>query len=164
MLVAGTQVTRRDAVVALPRTVAIPFRVVHPDQDQDASGIAGAVRSDAGRAPIAVLPDGTVPENPTKQEHRRWPSAWWQRQPPLQPYDVVIVGAGPAGLATAGLCRIGGPRRPLVLEALVGGQAGASARIELLLGFPTTFGSGSNGTRAFTQAQKFGAEFSLPLR
>src|SRR6185503_10306484 len=76
-------------------------------------------------------------------------------------YDVVVVGAGPAGLATAVYGASEG-LSVLVLEALAfGGQAGASARIENYLGFPTGVSGQVLMGRAFTQAQKFGAEFSL---
>src|SRR4249920_2137417 len=78
-----------------------------------------------------------------------------------EPYDVAIVGAGPAGLATA----VYGASEGLsiiVLEALsFGGQAGASARIENYLGFPTGVSGQALMARAVTQAQKFGVEFSL---
>src|SRR4029077_17722812 len=78
-----------------------------------------------------------------------------------EPYDVVIVGAGPAGLATAVYAASGG-LTVLVLDALAfGGQAGASARIENYLGFPTGVSGQALMGRAFTQAQKFGTEFSL---
>jgi thioredoxin reductase (NADPH) len=78
-----------------------------------------------------------------------------------EPYDVAIVGAGPAGLATAVYGASEG-LSVLVLEALTfGGQAGASARIENYLGFPTGVSGQALMARAFTQAQKFGVEFSL---
>src|SRR6201981_3727394 len=77
------------------------------------------------------------------------------------PYDVIIVGAGPAGLATAVYGASEG-LTVLVLEAVAfGGQAGASARIENYLGFPTGVSGQALMARAFTQAQKFGVEFSL---
>jgi len=77
------------------------------------------------------------------------------------PYDVAIVGAGPAGLATAVYGASEG-LSTLVLEAMTfGGQAGASARIENYLGFPSGVSGQALMGRAFAQAQKFGAEFSL---
>src|SRR2546430_9429583 len=78
-----------------------------------------------------------------------------------EPYRVAIVGAGPAGLATAVYGASEG-LSILVLEAITfGGQAGASARIENYLGFPTGVSGQTLMARAFTQAQKFGVEFSL---
>src|SRR5262249_8219153 len=78
-----------------------------------------------------------------------------------EPYDVAVVGAGPAGLATA-VYRASEGLSVLVLGKFAfGGQAGASARIENYLGFPTAVSGQSVMGRAFTQAQKFGAECSL---
>ena len=107
-----------------------------------------------------VLPDGTVLKNPTKQELAR-ALGLVATSFRSEPYDVAIVGAGPAGLATAVYGASEG-LSVLVLEALAfGGQAGASARIENYLGFPTGVSGQALMGRAFTQAQKFGAEFSL---
>src|SRR4029078_9225614 len=102
----------------------------------------------------------TVLKNPTKQE-LALALGLVATSLRSEPYDVVIVGAGPAGLATA---VYGAPEglAVLVLEAhAFGGQAGASARIENYLGFPTGVSGQALMGRAFTQAQKFGAEFSL---
>ena len=139
---------------------SIPFRVVDPDEDRDASSLLARFAPEPGELPIVVLTDGTVLKNPTKHELARalgLVAASFR----AEPYDVAIVGAGPAGLATA----VYGASEGLsvvVLEALVfGGQAGASARIENYLGFPTGVSGQALMGRAFTQAQKFGAEFSL---
>jgi len=138
----------------------IPFRVVDPDQDRDGSSLLARLAASPGELPIAVLPDGTVLKNPTKQELGR-ALGLVATSFRSEPYDVAIVGAGPAGLATA----VYGASEGLsivVLEALAfGGQAGASARIENYLGFPSGVSGQALMGRAFTQAQKFGAEFSL---
>jgi thioredoxin reductase (NADPH) len=113
--------------------------------------------------PIVVLPDGTMLRNPTKQELGSAVGlvATTFRS---EPYDVAIVGAGPAGLSTAVYAASEG-LSVLVLEAVAfGGQAGASARIENYLGFPTGVSGQALMGRAFTQAQKFGAEFSLSTK
>ena len=139
---------------------AIPFRVVDPDEDRDASALLARVAATAGELPFAVLPDGTVLKNPTKQELAR-ALGLVATSLRSEPYDVVIVGAGPAGLATAVYAASEG-LAVLVLEAQAfGGQAGASARIENYLGFPTGVSGQAPMGRAFTQAQKFGTEFSL---
>jgi thioredoxin reductase (NADPH) len=138
----------------------IPFRVIDPDEDADASTLLVRYAPKPGELPIVVIPDGTVLKNPTKEDLARALGlvATTLRS---EPYDVAIVGAGPAGLATA----VYGASEGLsiiVLEALTfGGQAGASARIENYLGFPTGVSGQALMARAFTQAQKFGAEFSL---
>jgi thioredoxin reductase (NADPH) len=139
---------------------AIPFRVVDPDEDRDASALLVRFAPAPGELPIAVLTDGTVLKNPTKQELAR-ALGLVATSLRSEPYDVVIVGAGPAGLATAVYGASEG-LAVLVLEAVAfGGQAGASARIENYLGFPTGVSGQALMGRAFTQAQKFGVEFSL---
>jgi len=138
----------------------IPFRVVDPDEERDASSLLSRFASTPGELPIAVLPDGTVLKNPTKQELSR-ALGLVATSFRSEPYDVAIVGAGPAGLATAVYAASEG-LSVVVLEALAfGGQAGSSARIENYLGFPTGVSGQALMGRAFTQAQKFGAEFSL---
>ena len=139
---------------------AIPFRVVDPDEDPEGSSLRARFAPEPGELPIVVVSDGTVLRNPTKQELARvlgLVAASFRSES----YDVAIVGAGPAGLATA----VYGASEGLsivVLEGLAfGGQAGASARIENYLGFPTGVSGQALMGRAFTQAQKFGAEFSL---
>jgi thioredoxin reductase (NADPH) len=138
----------------------IPFRVVDPDEDRDGSPIIARFAASPGELPIVVLPDGKVLKNPTKQELGR-ALGLVATNFRSEPYDVAVVGAGPAGLATA----VYGASEGLsivVLEAVAfGGQAGASARIENYLGFPTGVSGQALMGRAFTQAQKFGTEFSL---
>ena len=138
----------------------IPFRVVDPDADRDAAPLVERFSPGPGELPLVVLPDGSVLKNPTKQDLAR-ALGLVAKSFRSEPYDVAIVGAGPAGLATA----VYGASEGLsivVLEALAfGGQAGASARIENYLGFPTGVSGQALMGRAFTQAQKFGAEFSL---
>src|SRR5687768_17128891 len=84
---------------------------------------------------------------------------------PIDPdrvYDVAVVGAGPAGLAAAVYAASEG-LSVLVLDCRsFGGQAGASARIENYLGFPTGITGMALMARAYTQAQKFGAEMAIP--
>jgi thioredoxin reductase (NADPH) len=84
---------------------------------------------------------------------------------PINPnrlYDVVVVGAGPAGLAAAVYAGSEG-LSALVLDCRAfGGQAGASARIENYLGFPTGISGMALMARAYNQAQKFGVEMAIP--
>lgn len=139
---------------------SIPFRVVDSATDPDATALLARFAADPGELPIAVLPDGTVLRNPTKQE-LAFGVGLVARNLRSEPYDVAIVGAGPAGLATAVYGASEG-LSVLVLERFAfGGQAGASARIENYLGFPTGVSGQTLMARAFTQAMKFGAEFSL---
>src|SRR5262249_30836214 len=79
-------------------------------------------------------------------------------------FDVIVVGAGPAGLATAVYAASEG-LHVIVLDCRsFGGQAGASARIENYLGFPTGISGQALAGRAFVQAQKFGAEVLIPAQ
>jgi thioredoxin reductase (NADPH) len=77
-------------------------------------------------------------------------------------YDVAVVGAGPAGLATAVYAASEGLSVLVIDARSFGGQAGASARIENYLGFPTGISGQALAGRAYTQAQKFGARMLIP--
>jgi len=79
-------------------------------------------------------------------------------------FDVVVVGAGPAGLATAVYAASEGLRVVVLDCRFFGGQAGASARIENYLGFPTGISGQALAGRAFVQAQKFGAQIMIPAQ
>jgi thioredoxin reductase (NADPH) len=78
-------------------------------------------------------------------------------------YDVIIAGAGPAGLAAAVYAGSEGLSVLVIDTRAFGGQAGASARIENYLGFPTGISGQALAGRAFTQAQKFGARMLIPM-
>ena len=78
-------------------------------------------------------------------------------------YDVAIVGGGPAGLATAVYAASEGLSVAVLRCRAFGGQAGASARIENYLGFPTGISGQALAGRAFNQAQKFGADIMIPI-
>jgi thioredoxin reductase (NADPH) len=79
-------------------------------------------------------------------------------------FDVAVVGAGPAGLATAVYAASEGLRVVVIECRSFGGQAGASARIENYLGFPTGISGQALAGRAFVQAQKFGAQVLIPAQ
>jgi thioredoxin reductase (NADPH) len=79
-------------------------------------------------------------------------------------FDVVIAGAGPAGLATAVYAASEGLRVMVLDRRAFGGQAGASARIENYLGFPTGISGQALAGRAFVQALKFGVQFLIPAQ
>src|SRR5262245_493734 len=139
---------------------AVPFRVLDPAQDQDAASLVERLAPKPEELPIVVMPDGAMLQNPSKQDLAR-ALGLVATNFRSEPYDVAIVGAGPAGLATAVYGASEG-LSILVLEKFAfGGQAGASARIENYLGFPAGVSGQALMGRAFTQAQKFGTEFSL---
>ena len=78
-------------------------------------------------------------------------------------YDVAVVGSGPAGLSTAVYAASEGLSVAVCDARAFGGQAGASARIENYLGFPTGISGLALTARAFNQAQKFGADMMIPV-
>jgi thioredoxin reductase (NADPH) len=111
--------------------------------------------------PIVLCPSGTILRNPSEPDLARC-IGLVARLDPGKIYDVAIVGAGPAGLAAAVYAASEG-LSTLVLDCRVmGGQAGASARIENYLGFPTGISGAALMARAYNQAQKFGAEMAIP--
>ncbi len=109
-----------------------------------------------------ICPNGTLLKRPTDAEA----GLCLGITPELDPeklYDVAVVGAGPAGLATAVYAASEGLSVLVLDQRAFGGQAGASARIENYLGFPTGISGLALTARAFNQAQKFGAEIAIPL-
>jgi thioredoxin reductase (NADPH) len=144
-----------------------PFTVLDPAADHEAAVLlehyarGGAEAGAKGGLPLVVLPDGTALRDPSEAElaRRLGLSAEWT---PDQVHDVAVVGAGPAGLAAVYASSEG--LSVLVLEARAfGGQAGASARIENYLGFPTGISGQALMGRAFVQAQKFGTKVAVPV-
>jgi thioredoxin reductase (NADPH) len=113
--------------------------------------------------PLVVCPDGRLLRRPSDAEV----ATCLGMMPDLDPatvYDVAIVGAGPAGLAAAVYAASEGLTTIVLDERAMGGQAGASARIENYLGFPTGISGQALAGRAFNQALKFGAEIAVPLK
>jgi thioredoxin reductase (NADPH) len=112
--------------------------------------------------PLLICPCGRVLKRPSNEEA----AAWLGITPTLGAdtlYDVAVIGSGPAGLATAVYAASEG-LSVLVLDGeVLGGQAGASARIENYLGFPTGISGQALTGRALNQAQKFGAQVAIPL-
>jgi thioredoxin reductase (NADPH) len=112
--------------------------------------------------PLVVCPSGALLRKPGEAEL----AACLGMTPELNPgmeYDVAVVGAGPAGLAAAVYAASEGLSVIVLDERAMGGQAGASARIENYLGFPTGISGQALAGRAFNQALKFGAEIAVPL-
>jgi thioredoxin reductase (NADPH) len=112
--------------------------------------------------PMMLCPNGTVLKRPT-EVHAAVCLGITPELDPEKTYDVAVVGAGPAGLATAVYAASEGLSVLVLDQHAFGGQAGASARIENYLGFPTGISGQALAGRAFNQAQKFGAEIALPL-
>src|SRR4030088_345568 len=138
-----------------------PHQTLNPESDPEAKALIERFHVDPGQLPIVLCPGGELLRNPSENELARCIGLVG----PIDPnrvYDVAIVGAGPAGLAAAVYAASEG-LSALVLDCRAfGGQAGASARIENYLGFPTGISGLALMARAYNQAQKFGAEIAIP--
>src|SRR3981189_3102722 len=138
-----------------------PHQRLNPDIDPEAKALIERFHVDAGELPIVLCPGGQLLRNPGEVELARGIGLVGTIDPERL-YDVAVVGAGPAGLATAVYAASEG-LAVLVLDCRAfGGQAGASARIENYLGFPTGITGTTLMARAYTQAQKLGAEVAIP--
>ena len=139
----------------------VPFRWIDLDTDEEADALLRQFNIPASATPIVLGSDGEWVSNPSITEFARCMGL----EATLEPdhvYDVVVVGAGPAGLAASVYAASEG-LDVLTLDALAaGGQAGTSARIENYLGFPTGISGKELTGNALLQAQKFGANISVP--
>ena len=138
-----------------------PHQVLDPETDADAAGLVEHHAAGPEDLPLVVCPGGAVLKNPGDIALARYlnvlPNSIRERG-----YDVTVVGAGPAGLATAVYSASEGLSTLVVDARGFGGQAGASARIENYFGFPTGISGQELAGRGFTQAQKFGVDFAIP--
>ena len=139
-----------------------PHSRIDPETDPEAKALVERFHVDPGELPIVLCPGGQLLRNPSEQQLARCIGLVG----PLDAdrvYDVAVIGAGPAGLAAAVYAASEG-LSVLVLDCRAfGGQAGASARIENYLGFPTGITGMALMARAYNQAQKFGAEIAIPV-
>lgn len=140
-----------------------PYRVLDAQDDPAAATLLAQYAPASEDLPLVICHDGSVLRNPTDRGLAQAIGMLGAPEPG-RIYDVAIVGAGPAGLATAVYAASEG-LSVIVLDARAfGGQAGASARIENYFGFPTGISGQALVARAFTQAQKFGAQMAIPAR
>ncbi|MDG4878371.1 FAD-dependent oxidoreductase [Mesorhizobium sp. WSM4935] len=143
------------------RRSGLPHRALDSDTDPCAMTLTERFHVDPHHLPIVLCPNGKLMHNPGETELARCVGL-------LRPidaekiYDVAIVGAGPAGLAAAVYAASEGLSTIVLDCRAFGGQAGASARIENYLGFPTGITGMALMARAYNQAQKFGVEMVIP--
>ena len=139
----------------------------HPYQRLDANGdscaetLVAQFHVTPDELPIVLCPGGQLLRNPSEHQLARCVGLVG----PIDTdklYDVVVIGAGPAGLATSVYAGSEGLSVLTIDCRSFGGQAGASARIENYLGFPTGISGMALMGRAFSQAQKFGVEIAIP--
>jgi thioredoxin reductase (NADPH) len=138
-----------------------PHTRIDPDEDSCGRALIERFQVTTEQLPIVLCPGGQLLRNPTEAALGRC-IGLVRPIDPNQMFDVAVVGAGPAGLATSVYAASEG-LSVLVLDCRAfGGQAGASARIENYLGFPTGITGMALMGRAFSQAQKFGVEMAIP--
>jgi thioredoxin reductase (NADPH) len=139
-----------------------PYHVVGPHDDAAACALARQYASRPHEV-LAVCPDGHILVDPDEEELARC-LGLLSADEQDQVFDVAIVGAGPAGLATAVYAASEGLSVVALDCRAYGGQAGASARIENYFGFPTGISGQALAGRAYVQAQKFGARILVPAQ
>ncbi|HEY2858891.1 MAG TPA: FAD-dependent oxidoreductase [Terracidiphilus sp.] len=112
---------------------------------------------DTDQLPVVLLPDGTVLKAPPPEELAA--RVGMQMRASQEFYDLIVVGAGPAGLAAAVYGASEGLRTLVIEPEAPGGQAGTTSKIENYLGFPQGITGAEMGKRALLQARRFNAEF-----
>ncbi|SDD71266.1 thioredoxin reductase (NADPH) [Sphingomonas sp. YR710] len=140
-----------------------PNLVLDASTDDEGRALVERIGVLPDELPLVVCPSGTLLRRPRDEEL----AGCLGITPVLDQdavYDVAIVGAGPAGLAAAVYAASEGLSVIVLDERAMGGQAGASARIENYLGFPTGISGQALAGRAFSQALKFGAEIVVPVK
>jgi thioredoxin reductase (NADPH) len=134
----------------------------HGSDSEEGRRLLAVCGRDESSEPIVLLPDDRILVDPSNQDLAekgyRVPTRLEQDS---GPFDVVVVGAGPSGLAAAVYASSEGLRALVVERESIGGQAGASARIRNYLGFQRGIAGGELATRAYQQAWVFGTSFLL---
>jgi thioredoxin reductase (NADPH) len=134
----------------------IPYRFLDVERDEEARAIAAAQGGGSDALPVVVFPDGTVLVRPDPATLAATAGLQTEATSPF--YDLIVVGAGPAGLGAGVYGASEGLSTAILEREVVGGQAGTSSRIENYLGFPAGISGADLARRAGAQARKFGAE------
>jgi len=152
---------RSHAIKDFLASSLIPYRWLDIARDAEARALLDAVGVGSEQLPVLLFEDGSVLQDPEPRHVAE--RLGRSLSAAFDVYDLVIVGAGPAGLAAAVYGASEGLRTLLVDRHAPGGQAGSSSRIENYLGFPTGVSGSELTRRALTQATRLGAEFVAPL-
>jgi thioredoxin reductase (NADPH) len=134
----------------------IPYQWLDIERDSEARALVESISEDPPRLPALFFPDGSTLVDPDLRTVADKVGLTTRAEQPF--YDLIIVGAGPAGLAAAVYAASEGLRAIVVEKDAAGGQAGTSARIENYLGFPKGISGADLTRRATTQAKRLGAE------
>jgi len=138
----------------------IPYHWLDAEKSQEAKDFMDLNKKDIKDLPLVIFEDGAILANPTIRDIADKMGKSPQVKNDI--YDVVIVGAGPAGLAAAVYGASEGLKTLLIERKAPGGQAGSSSRIENYLGFPAGLSGADLTRRAISQATRLGAEFLSP--
>ena len=139
----------------------VPYRWEDLEEDAAAEDTLRAFGIAPDQTPVVIWKGQTVLRNPSITELAEL-LGLREDAPPRDAHDVLVVGAGPAGLAAAVTAASEG-LSTVVLDAIAtGGQAGTSSQIENYLGFPAGISGAEFADRAVVQARKFGATFTIP--
>jgi len=137
----------------------IPYRWLDVVDNEEVGKLLHDGKIQTDRLPVLLFPDGSVLVDPELDAIAA--QVGLSTQATQDFYDVVVVGAGPAGLAAAVYGASEGLKTVVIEPEAPGGQAGSSSRIENYLGFPAGISGSDLGRRAHTQATRFGAEFVM---
>jgi thioredoxin reductase (NADPH) len=148
-------------VVDYARSSRIPFTWRDPDRDAEAAALVAGL--DTASLPLVRLPGGTELRGPSSGQVSRALGIGLELAP-REEVDLLVVGGGPAGLGAAVYGASEGLNTLVVEGTALGGQAGASRRIENYLGFPAGITGTELASRAITQARKFNARTATPYR
>jgi thioredoxin reductase (NADPH) len=138
----------------------VPHQWLNVETDEAAKQLLNTTGADVSSLPLVVFPDGSFLSNPSTTEVARKLGLKTKAEFPF--YDLVVVGAGPAGLAAAVYGAADGLHTLLIEREAPGGHAGRSSRIENYLGFPTGLSGNDLARRAVAQARRFGVEILTP--
>jgi thioredoxin reductase (NADPH) len=137
-----------------------PYSFVDLERDEDVQELLDHFHVNEAEVPVLICRGETVLRSPTNQEIADC-LGFNETIDQTQVRDLVIVGAGPAGLAAAVYGASEGLDVLVVESNSPGGQAASSSKIENYLGFPTGISGQELAARAYTQAQKFGAQLMI---
>ena len=138
----------------------VPHHWLNAEGDEEAKKLLESTSADASALPVVIFADGSFLKNPPIADVARKLGLKTKAEFPF--YDLVVVGAGPAGLAATVYGAADGLHTLLIEREAPGGQAGRSSRIENYLGFPTGLSGTDLARRAIAQARRFGAEILAP--
>jgi thioredoxin reductase (NADPH) len=138
----------------------VPYQWLDLEVDAEARQLVEQLGPETPPLPLVLFPDGSRLEEPTVFQLAEKIGMRTHAEKPF--YDLIVIGAGPAGLAAAVYGASEGLRTVMIEREAPGGQAGTSSRIENYLGFPAGLSGADLTRRAVDQARRFGVEILTP--